>query len=148
MPPPLRPCSGLRCALGTTSGWGRWWRENDGRGKSPHSLQPSAALPFSATPSAGTPRNAPIAFFKNNYLFDIYTQCGYIIYVIKSFADKETELIYNQQFSRRLPNTIQKVALRKLMMIDNATSLEDLRVPQVIILSSFSGTEKVSIQSA
>ena len=49
--------------------------------------------------------------------------------MIKSFADKETELIYNQKFSKRLPNTIQKVALRKLMMIDNAKCLEDLRVP-------------------
>jgi len=28
-----------------------------------------------------------------------------------------------------LPNTIQKVALRKLMMIDNAKSLNDLRIP-------------------
>ena len=46
--------------------------------------------------------------------------------MIKSFADKETELIYKQEFSRRLPNTIQKVALRKLMLIDNAKGLEDL----------------------
>ena len=49
--------------------------------------------------------------------------------MIQSFADRETELVYNQEFSRRLPNTIQKVALRKLMMIDNAKSLNDLRIP-------------------
>ncbi|MCH5283671.1 MAG: type II toxin-antitoxin system RelE/ParE family toxin [Treponema sp.] len=49
--------------------------------------------------------------------------------MIKSFADKETELVYNQIFSRRLPTAIQKVALRKLMMIDSASSLADLRVP-------------------
>ena len=49
--------------------------------------------------------------------------------MIQSFADRETELIYNQDFSRRLPNTIQKVALRKLMMIDNAKTLDDLRIP-------------------
>ncbi|MBR6123185.1 type II toxin-antitoxin system RelE/ParE family toxin [Candidatus Saccharibacteria bacterium] len=49
--------------------------------------------------------------------------------MIQSFANKETELIYHQEFSRRLPNTIQKVALRKLMMIDNAKSLNDLRIP-------------------
>jgi proteic killer suppression protein len=49
--------------------------------------------------------------------------------MIQSFADRETELVYNQEFSRRLPNTIQKVALRKLMMIDNAESLNDLRIP-------------------
>ncbi|MBQ9207806.1 MAG: type II toxin-antitoxin system RelE/ParE family toxin [Treponema sp.] len=62
--------------------------------------------------------------------------------MIKSFADKETELIYNQQFSRRLPNTIQKVALRKLMMIDNATSLEDLRVPPSNHLEQLFGNRK------
>ena len=49
--------------------------------------------------------------------------------MIQSFADRETELVYNQEFSRRLPNTIQKVSLRQLMMIDNAKSLNDLRIP-------------------
>ncbi|MBR0097276.1 MAG: type II toxin-antitoxin system RelE/ParE family toxin [Synergistaceae bacterium] len=49
--------------------------------------------------------------------------------MIKGFADKETEKIYNQQFSRRIPQSIQRTALRKLIMIDNAESLEDLRVP-------------------
>lgn len=49
--------------------------------------------------------------------------------MIQSFADRETELVYNQKLSRRLPNTIQRVALRKLMMIDNAKSLNDLRIP-------------------
>lgn len=43
--------------------------------------------------------------------------------------DRETELVYNQKLSRRLPYTIQKAALRKLMMIDNAKSLNDLRIP-------------------
>ena len=49
--------------------------------------------------------------------------------MIKSFADKETEKVYNQIFSKKLPNDIQRVALRKLIMIDNAGCLEDLRVP-------------------
>ncbi|MBQ3868530.1 MAG: type II toxin-antitoxin system RelE/ParE family toxin [Clostridia bacterium] len=48
--------------------------------------------------------------------------------MIKSFADKETEKVYNQIFSKRLPNDIQRVALRKLIMIDNAGCLEDLKV--------------------
>jgi len=65
----------------------------------------------------------------SNNLLDIYTQSGYNINMIKSFADKETELVYNQKFSRRLPTDIQKVALRKLMMIDNAKQLDDLRAP-------------------
>ncbi len=49
--------------------------------------------------------------------------------MIKSFADAETEKVYHQSFSKKLPQTIQRIALRKLIMIDNAGCLEDLRVP-------------------
>ena len=62
--------------------------------------------------------------------------------MIKSFADKETELVYNQKFSKRLPNSIQKVALRKLMMIDNAKTLEDLRIPPNNRLEALYGSRK------
>ena len=54
---------------------------------------------------------------------------GYNKTMIKSFADKETEKIYKQIFSKKIPQSIQRVALRKLIMIDNAGCLEDLRVP-------------------
>ena len=36
--------------------------------------------------------------------------------VIKTFADKETEKVYHQTFSKKLPQSIQKVALRKRIM--------------------------------
>lgn len=49
--------------------------------------------------------------------------------MIKSFADKETEKVYNQIFSRKIAQDIQKAALRKLIMIDNAERIDDLRVP-------------------
>ncbi len=62
--------------------------------------------------------------------------------MIKSFADKETEKIYNQNFSKKLPSDIQKVALRKLIMIDNAGCLEDLRVPPANHLEQLSGDRK------
>lgn len=55
---------------------------------------------------------------------------------------KETDPIYNQKFSKRLPTTIQKVALRKLMMIDNAKCLEDLRVPPSNHPGQFVGNRK------
>lgn len=42
---------------------------------------------------------------------------------------KETEKIYHQTFSNKLPQTIQRVALRKLLMLDHANNLNDLRVP-------------------
>ena len=59
--------------------------------------------------------------------------------MIKSFADKETEKIYNQIFSKQLPQSIQRVALRKLIMIDNAGRLEDLRVPPANRLEALHG---------
>lgn len=62
--------------------------------------------------------------------------------MIKSFADKETEKVYDQVFSRKLPESIQRVALRKLIMIDNAQSLEDLRVPPNNRLEQLAGDRK------
>ena len=59
----------------------------------------------------------------------MYTQLGYIGGMIVGFGNKETEQIYNQLFSRKLPHNIQGIALRKLILIDNAQSIEDLRIP-------------------
>jgi proteic killer suppression protein len=49
--------------------------------------------------------------------------------VIKSFRDQETEKVFTREGSRKLPGDIQQVALRKLRMLNNATNLNDLRVP-------------------
>lgn len=49
--------------------------------------------------------------------------------MIVSFADKETEKVFNQEFSKKLPPNIQKIGLRKLIMIDAAANLNDLRTP-------------------
>ena len=70
---------------------------------------------------------------------DVCTRNRYNKNMIKSFADKETEKIYNQTFSKKLPQNIQRVALRKLIMIDNAKSLEDLRVPPANRLEQLQG---------
>ena len=59
--------------------------------------------------------------------------------MIRSFADKETEKVFNQFFSKRIPQTIQRVALRKLMMIDAAESLNDLKIPPANRLEALSG---------
>jgi len=59
--------------------------------------------------------------------------------MICNFADKETEKIYNGNFSKKLPESIQRIALRKLMMIDAANNLNDLRVPPANHLERLSG---------
>lgn len=49
--------------------------------------------------------------------------------MIRSFADRETELIWSGRRSRRLPSDMQAVALRKLRLINAAKVLDDLRSP-------------------
>ena len=62
--------------------------------------------------------------------------------MIKSFADAETEKVYHQTFSKKLPQAIQRIALRKLILIDNAGCLEDLRVPPGNRLEQLQGDRK------
>jgi proteic killer suppression protein len=49
--------------------------------------------------------------------------------MIKSFQDKETEKIFNRHFSGKLPQNIQHLARRKLVMLDAAPEVNALRVP-------------------
>ena len=49
--------------------------------------------------------------------------------MIIGFKDKETEKVYYQSFSKLFSPFIQRLALRKLMLLDNAESLQDLRWP-------------------
>lgn len=69
----------------------------------------------------------------------MYMDNGYNNLMIKNSADKETEKVYNGLFSKKLPQSIQRVALRKLIMIDNAGCLEDLRVPPADHLEALQG---------
>ena len=66
-------------------------------------------------------------------LLIVYTLSVYTVFMIRSF---------NQAFSRKLPQSIQSVALRKLIMIDNAGCLEDLRVPPANRLEKLDGNRK------
>jgi proteic killer suppression protein len=59
--------------------------------------------------------------------------------VIRSFKDKETEKIFNRHRSPKLPEILQRVALRKLRMLNRAASLNDLRVPPANILEKLKG---------
>lgn len=59
--------------------------------------------------------------------------------VIKSFADVETEAVYQRKLSRRLPGDIQQVALRKLRMLNNSHTLQDLKMPPANRLEALRG---------
>lgn len=60
--------------------------------------------------------------------------------MIRSFRGAETELIWNGLRSRKLPPDIQSVALRKLMMLRRARTLQDLRVPPANRLEPLKGS--------
>lgn len=62
--------------------------------------------------------------------------------MIRSFKSKETEKIFKRQRSRKLPQEIQQVALRKLRMLNRAVTLNDLRVPPANRLERLSGDRK------
>ena len=49
--------------------------------------------------------------------------------MIKSFKCKEPNKIFNGEFSKKLPSDIQKIAYKKLQMIDVAMNISDLKIP-------------------
>jgi toxin HigB-1 len=59
--------------------------------------------------------------------------------VIRSFRDAETERLFKRERIRRLPADLQRIALRKLLVLDAATSLLDLRIPPANRLEKLSG---------
>lgn len=49
--------------------------------------------------------------------------------MLRSFRDKDTERVWQRQRLRRFDEATQRTALRKLLILDAADSLQDLRVP-------------------
>ena len=49
--------------------------------------------------------------------------------VIRSFRDSETERIFDGVRSRRFGPAVQRAAMRKMVIVDAAESLSDLRIP-------------------
>ena len=62
--------------------------------------------------------------------------------MIKTFKCKETEKIFNRNFSKKFPQNIQRVALRKLRMLNRAEILNDLKVPPANRLEALRGDRK------
>jgi len=62
--------------------------------------------------------------------------------MITRFKDRETEKLWEGNTSRRLPIDIQAIARRKLRMLNNAHSLDDLRIPPANRLEALKGKRK------
>ena len=62
--------------------------------------------------------------------------------MIRSFEGKETEKLFGRRRSRKLPQDIQRVARRRLRVLDAAERLDDLRVPPGNRLEKLSGERR------
>jgi proteic killer suppression protein len=67
---------------------------------------------------------------------------GYYLLMIRGFKDKETEKVFHGRFSRKLPQDIQRIAERKLIMLHRAANLHDLQVPPSNRLEALKGNRR------
>ena len=62
--------------------------------------------------------------------------------MIVSFADRDTELVWQGIRSRRLPDDVQRIGLRKLLYLNRAVVITDLREPPGNRLEQLRGNRK------
>jgi proteic killer suppression protein len=62
--------------------------------------------------------------------------------MIKTFRCKETEKLFLRQRSLRFPPDIYRITLRKLLLLDAADRLEDLRMPPGNRLEKLTGNRQ------
>ncbi len=62
--------------------------------------------------------------------------------MITSFRCKETEKLAAGRYSRKLPRDMQRVAARKLKLLNDAIELNDVRIPPANRLEALKGRRK------
>lgn len=62
--------------------------------------------------------------------------------MIRSFADRETQRLFARTPGRRFPPELHRVMLRKLVQLDAAERLDDLRIPPGNRLEALKGDRK------
>jgi toxin HigB-1 len=66
----------------------------------------------------------------------------YALVVIKSFADQDTEFLWDTGKSRRIPANLRSSALKKLHMLHRAIQVRDLSAPPGNRLEMLKGRRK------
>lgn len=62
--------------------------------------------------------------------------------MIRSFGDEQTEQLFQRETVKRLDRKLQRAALRKLLILEAAESLDDLKVPPGNRLEKLAGDRK------
>ena len=62
--------------------------------------------------------------------------------MIESFKCKQTERVFRREYSRKLPHAIQRLAFRKLRMLNRSSTVDDLRIPPGNRLEALTGKRK------
>ena len=62
--------------------------------------------------------------------------------MIKTFRDKDTERIFMRERVKRFSMQLQKLAQRKLDLLDAVDAIDDLRIPPGNRLEKFSGSRQ------
>lgn len=79
---------------------------------------------------------------QGKYIIDTINATRYHKAMIRSFASKETERLFERKFSKRLPQDIQRRARVKLEILDATEELDDLRIPPSNRLEKLYGNRK------
>lgn len=66
----------------------------------------------------------------------------YAGFVIRSFRDPATERLWSRERTKRIDPRIERIAIRKLAMLDAADVIEDLRIPPGNRLEALSGDRR------
>jgi proteic killer suppression protein len=62
--------------------------------------------------------------------------------MIRSFTDRDTERLFARTPVRRFPAELHRAMLRKLVLLDAAVRLDDLRIPPGNRLEALRGTRR------
>jgi toxin HigB-1 len=62
--------------------------------------------------------------------------------MIRSFRDRRTEMLFRREPVKHWPRDLQRAALRKLLLLDAAESVQDVRAPPGNRLEKLAGDRK------
>jgi proteic killer suppression protein len=73
---------------------------------------------------------------------DVINAVRYHAEVVRSFRDRDTERLFRRETPRRIPRAVWRSAMRRLLILDAAERLGDLRTPPGNRLEKLAGKRR------